>query len=44
MRSGGSRRWQLLFIPERQVVGAARAAADAWWSFLDDRDLAEPQA
>lgn len=31
-------------IPERQVVSAARAAADAWWAFLDDRELAAPQA
>lgn len=33
-----------LDIPERQVVGAARAAADAWWAFLDDRESAAPQA
>ncbi|MGA8635749.1 MAG: iron-containing redox enzyme family protein [Candidatus Dormiibacterota bacterium] len=33
-----------LDIPERQVVGAARAAADAWWIFLDDRESAAPQA
>jgi pyrroloquinoline quinone (PQQ) biosynthesis protein C len=33
-----------LDIPERRVVGAARAAADAWWAFLDDRESAAPQA
>jgi pyrroloquinoline quinone (PQQ) biosynthesis protein C len=33
-----------LDLPERRVVGAARAAADAWWSFLDDRESAAPQA
>jgi pyrroloquinoline quinone (PQQ) biosynthesis protein C len=33
-----------LDIPEPQVVGAARAAADAWWAFLDDRESAAPQA
>ena len=33
-----------LDIPESRVVGAARAAADAWWAFLDDRELAAPQA
>ena len=33
-----------LDIPESRVVGAARAAADAWWAFLDDRESAAPQA
>jgi pyrroloquinoline quinone (PQQ) biosynthesis protein C len=33
-----------LDVPERRVVGAARAAADAWWAFLDDRESAAPQA
>ena len=33
-----------LDLPERRVVGAARAAADAWWTFLDDRESAAPQA
>jgi pyrroloquinoline quinone (PQQ) biosynthesis protein C len=33
-----------LDIPESRVVGAARAAADAWWAFLDERELAVPQA
>ena len=33
-----------LDIPESRVVGAARAAADAWWAFLDDRESAAPLA
>jgi pyrroloquinoline quinone (PQQ) biosynthesis protein C len=33
-----------LDIPERRIVGAARAAADAWWAFLDDRESAVAQA
>ena len=33
-----------LDIPASRVVGAARAAADAWWAFLDDRESAAPQA
>jgi len=33
-----------LDIPESRMVGAARAAADAWWAFLDDRESAAPQA
>lgn len=33
-----------LDMPESRVVRAARAAADAWWAFLDDRESAAPQA
>ncbi len=33
-----------LDLSERRVVGAARAAADAWWAFLDDRESAAAQA
>jgi pyrroloquinoline quinone (PQQ) biosynthesis protein C len=29
-----------LQAPESRVIGAARSAADAWWSFLDDREAA----
>jgi pyrroloquinoline quinone (PQQ) biosynthesis protein C len=33
-----------LDIPASRVVAAARAAADAWWAFLDDRESAATQA
>ncbi|HEX4865430.1 MAG TPA: iron-containing redox enzyme family protein, partial [Acidimicrobiales bacterium] len=29
-----------LGVPESVVIGAARTAADAWWTFLDDRETA----
>jgi len=29
-----------LDVPASRVISAARAAADAWWGFLDDRESA----
>jgi pyrroloquinoline-quinone synthase len=42
---GDHARWGIealaaLDVPEGRVIGAARSAADAWWAFLDEREVA----